>query len=257
MIAIKKVSHNTPKNKELNYAEVGFLSSCSHNNIVTYHNAYLYINQKKNIEECWIITEYLHGGTLAEAAKNFEFKERQVRYIAREILQALKYLHNRGWAHRDLKSPNIMISLDGQIKLIDFGLCADLSTGDRIKLLGSAFWIPPEMINRQPHNRGADIWSYGVCLLELFLRGPPFSHSALLCMFTVALVGLHSVIPHTLSPLCRNFLKQCLQMDPSSRPSAEQLLEDEWLKQQTISRSDFALTCRSIFMANTLDSLIV
>jgi len=173
------------------------------------------------------------------------------------MLLALGYLHSKGWAHRDLKSPNIMISLEGQIKLIDFGLCCDMSSGERTKLLGSAFWIPPEMINRLPHNISTDIWSYGVCLLELFIRGPPFSHSALFCMFTVALVGLQSLIPSFLSPNCKDFLKQCLTIDRYKRPTSAQLLEHPWLKEQICSRADFALTTRSIFMANTLNSLIV
>jgi len=256
-VAIKKVSHSSAKNKETNYSEVGFLSSSTHPNIVSFYHAYLNVNTKKGVEEVWIITEFLYGGTLAEAAKNYEFKEKHVRYIAREILQALAYIHSKGWAHRDLKSPNIMITLDGQIKLIDFGLCADMNSGDRIKLLGSAFWIPPEMINRQPHTLSVDIWSFGVCLLELFIRGPPFAHSALFCMFTVALVGLQSLIPSHLSDSCKDFLSSCLKMNPSGRPAAQHLLEHDWLKQPSISRADLALTTRSIFMVHAIDSLLV
>jgi len=149
-----------------------------------------------------------------------------------------------------------MISLDGEIKLIDFGLCADMSNGDQTKLLGSAFWIPPEMINRQPHNTSADIWSYGVCLLELFLRSPPFAHSALFCMFTVALVGLQNLIPHTVSKECRAFLKLCLTMDPKKRPTSQQLLENEWFQQPCVSKVEFVMTVRSIFLANTISGII-
>jgi len=149
-----------------------------------------------------------------------------------------------------------MISLEGQIKLIDFGLCADMSNGDCTKLLGSAFWIPPEMINQQPHNRSVDLWSFGVCLLELFIHSPPYPYSPLMCMFTVALMGLDNIIPTHLSSGCKNFLKQCLQLDPSKRPSVGQLLEDEWIKLPTISKADFALTTRSIFMA-TLEEFVI
>jgi len=194
------------------------------------------------------------GVLLPKLQKIMSLRKKHVIYIAIEILSALKYLHSKGWAHRDLKSPNIMISLDGEIKLIDFGLCTDMSNGDQTKLLGSAFWIPPEMINRQPHNISTDIWSFGVCLLELFIRGPPFAHSALLCMFTVALVGLQNLIPPTLSDLCREFLLQCFTMDPVKRPTAEQLLENEWLKQFCVSRAEFVMSTRTIFLSNSINS---
>jgi serine/threonine protein kinase len=256
-VAIKKISHTTHKHKESNFSEVGFLSGCSHANIITFYNAYFNSNPKKGIDEVWIISEFVHGGTLAEAAKNFAFKENQVAYIAREVLSALKYLHDKRWAHRDLKSPNIMLTLEGRVKLIDFGLCADMAAGHRTKLLGSAFWIPPEMIHRKPHTETVDIWSFGVCLLELFLRAPPYSSSPLLCMFTVALVGLNSVIPKdSISEHGREFLSNCLNLDNTKRPSAEKLLEHDWLKQKLVSKVDFAAICRSIFMVNTLELII-
>jgi serine/threonine protein kinase len=144
-VAIKKLPHVTDKDKRNNYSEIAFLMTCEHPNIVKFLSAY------EVKEEVWIVMEFLEGGTLNEAVKVHQFSEKHIAYVAREMLKGLKYLHAQGFVHRDLKSANVMMSIDGDIKLIDFGLCADVSEGERVQMLGSPFWMPPEMIHRKPH----------------------------------------------------------------------------------------------------------
>jgi len=204
--------------------------------------------------DLWLVTEYLHGRTLAEVAQIHTFAEQHIAYVAREVLQGLKFLHSRKYAHRDLKSSNIMMSVTGHIKLIDFGLCVDLNDGPRIHMVGSPYWVSPEMIKKEPHHIQTDIWSLGVSLLELFLMGPPYSGSAIKCMYFVAVQGLTDQIPKTASPECRNFLSLCLKVDPKERATADELLEDIWTNKSGISKgvTDFI---KDIFLNHTFKDM--
>lgn len=228
-IAIKKLPHTTPRNKQNNLSEIGFLATFRHPNIVNFMECY-YVN-----EEIWIVMEYLEGGTLAEAAKAHKFTDKHCAYVAREMLKALTVLHEAKVGHRDLKSSNVMMSVTGEIKLsiflffsnllVDFGLCADFTEGPERKMCGSPYWMPPEMIKSEYHNHSVDIWSLGVCLLELYLNAPPYSESSFLCMYKVATVGLHSRIPSECTPMAVDFLQKCLTIKPEDRPLAADLLE--------------------------------
>lgn len=151
MVAIKKVSHLLSREMEHNHAEVGFLLSClGQPNIVQFKKAL------QMGDQLWIVTEFLEGGTLGAASKAYRFTERHIAFVAHEMLQALTYLHSRHLVHRDLKSANVMLSIKGQVKLIDFGLCCDLGgpEGSRVQLLGSPCTpsppSPPHPISLDP-----------------------------------------------------------------------------------------------------------
>jgi len=204
-------------------------------------------------EEVWIITEYIKGVTLSQAVKHHSFKDVHTAFIAHELISAVKYLHSKNYAHRDIKSSNIMLSRNGHVKLVDFGLCTDMSSGPDTRMVGSPFWMPPEMINKKPHNLSADIWSLGVCILEISLRAPPFSSSPVLCMFNVGTIGLLKMIPKNISEHAQDLLHSCLQMDSTQRPTAIQLLKHDWFSQK-ISQRDFAVTCDKIFLSESLNN---
>merc|ERR1711959_42771 len=105
--------------------------------------------------------EFLEGGTLSDACKARQFKEDELAFVAREMVRGVAYLHENNLAHRDIKSPNVMMSTSAEIKLIDFGLCRDLRDGPQTHMVGSPYWMPPEMIKKQPHGLPVDIWSTG------------------------------------------------------------------------------------------------
>jgi len=247
--AAKKLPYETDRNMESVHSEIAYLNFCkNHPNIVQYHESYLLTEKKP---EVWIIMEYLQGGTLKEAAKSKLFTDIHIAYIAREILTGLSFLHSKNIAHRDLKSANIMMSVKGEIKLIDFGLCADFTMGPRSKMLGSPYWIPPEMIQNKPHTCVADIWSFSVCILELYQGSPPHAPSSLKCMFMAATEGLTSEIPDIVTDKARDFLLQGLQMDPDKRAKAADLLQHPWVHQPKIGNGIKEIL-KQIFLSNSL-----
>lgn len=166
-VAVKK-SPNLDDAKADNLREIHFLKNIQHPNVVQYFSSHL-VNS-----EMWVVLEFMEGGTLTQAASQFQFQEKHVAYVAKQVLTALSFLHGRNLLHRDLKSPNIMLTIDGEVKLIDFGLCVDLSDGTRPNsLAGSPLWMSPEMIREECYDFKTDIWSFAVCMMELFNKEPP------------------------------------------------------------------------------------
>jgi len=147
-----------------------------------------------------------------------------------------------------------MMAITGAIKLIDFGLCADFSDGPRVSMVGSPFWVPPEMIKKEPHSFPADIWSLGVCILELYLMVPPYAQSGVQCMFMAATQGLADQIPEIATTNAKNFLLRCLEADPTKRATPIELLEHPWISKSGLSKG-IEEVLRDIFLTNTLSSL--
>lgn len=131
-VAIKRVPYLTTKDRRKALQEVRFLRYCGHHpNIVGIHRAHLVK------EEIWIVMEYLEGATLMQAVAVHKFSELQIAYIARYMLKAILYLHENQIAHRDLKSSNVILTSSGSVKLIDLGLCTDISQGQVTHMVGS------------------------------------------------------------------------------------------------------------------------
>uniref|UniRef100_A0A6B2LC62 Protein kinase domain-containing protein n=1 Tax=Arcella intermedia TaxID=1963864 RepID=A0A6B2LC62_9EUKA len=195
------------------------------------------------------------GGTLSEASKAYQFKDPHIAFITRQISNGVKYLHQKNWAHRDLKSSNVMLQVDGSIKIIDFGLASDMGNGGKTKMLGSAFWIPPEMIIKEQHSLPADIWSLSVCVLEMFYQSPPYAVSPLKCMFEVATVGLQHYIPKGCSEEAKDWLTRSLCYDQTKRSNIIELLKHPWLN-QPVPVKELSAILKSVFMSNTIESLM-
>jgi len=179
-----------------------------------------------------MIMEYLQGGTLNEASKIIKLSEDHVAYVGKEMFKALAYIHSLGYAHRDLKSQNVMLSIEGKVKLIDMGLMCDFRKGPRNRMLGSPYWIPPEMIKGEPHSFPVDVWSGAVCLLELVIQKPPLYGNTMYSMFTVATKGLSSEIPSDISENCKDFLTKCLIVDQHNRPGPAELLKHPFVDRE-------------------------
>jgi len=224
-IAIKRTPHNTEKQKRKNFQEIRFLIYCKHPNIVKYIRSTIYSN------EMWIVTEYLNGGTLSQVVGVHKFSEPEIVYITKQVLQGLEFLHENQLAHRDLKSGNIMLDLNGNVKLIDFGLCSDISQGQVVHMVGSPFWMPPEMIQRKPHGLPVDIWSFGICIMEMANGHPPHRKSSIRAMFECATVGYPEPLSKKhWSEFIREFISRCLVQDPEDRWTVKQLLQHEFLE---------------------------
>ncbi|EFA86685.1 putative protein serine/threonine kinase [Heterostelium album PN500] len=246
-IAIKKIAHTTPKAQRTNLNEIGYLHFCNHSNVVRYLRSHLVDDQ------VWIAMEYMQGGTLTEACSNHSFNESCIAYVARGMLEGLKYLHSNNLVHRDIKSGNIMMTIEGKIKIVDFGLCVDSTERKLTHMAGSPFWMSPEMIRGEGYGCPSDLWSFGICLLELANGEPPNRKSSLHAMFSIA---THTINGHTglerpekWTEHFRHFLTLCLEVDPAKRQTAEQLLTHPWL---TISENPETMKkiLAQIFIAN-------
>jgi len=247
-VAIKRVPSTSAREEMNNNCEVACLLELRHANIVEIKSVYQLPN------ELWIIMEFMEGGTLAQAIRLHALAPSHINFISAQILRGLEYIHQRGFVHRDLKSNNIMLSIEGGVKIIDFGLCANISDGPRIQTLGTSHWMAPEMIMRHPHTTKIDIWSFGIVFLEMYLRCVPFSGSRILSMFkavkgeTLEYIHLHKFnIPHK----AYHFVECCLQPDPNKRLSATELLQDPIMK-KSAPDEDLRTLLKTIFVSITL-----
>ena len=182
-VAVKKMPHRTEDDKQNNINELRFISRAKHQNIVRYFGSYLWR------DELWVVMEMMEGGPLTRAIMEYNFQEKHIAYVCKAVLQALDHLHKIRICHRDLKSENIMLTREGEVKLIDFGLAETTENGWVIDILGSPFWIAPEMIQLKPHGAPVDIWAFAISILEVINGRPPhdevtFSYLLLLfCLF--------------------------------------------------------------------------
>jgi hypothetical protein len=250
-VAIKIQAYEAQKNQLLNNHEISMLEFCKHPNICEYKSSYLVNNQ------VWIVTELLEGGTLSQTVSRHKFVENELCYVAKHLLKAVKYLHDNQLVHRDIKSANVMLTVKGIVKLIDMGLCADLSvTPTRLELLGSPLWIPPEMILKQSHDYKADIWSFAICMLELTNGQPPNNKSSIKAMFDVATKGIVAPFPkpELWTEAYRDFIAdKCLKTDPLQRSSADDLLKHGFITEtKKVTKKQMKQMLKSAFQ-QTMD----
>merc|ERR1739848_194589 len=185
------------------------------------------------------------------------FEEVQIAYVARELLKALAYLHEKKLCHRDVKSGNVMMTTEGEIKLIDFGLCIDLSEGKSTHMVGSPYWMPPEMIRREEHDYKADIWSFAICILELANNHAPHSENALQAMFTVGTVGVPEPLdqPDKWSDAFKSFLGRCLEVEADKRGSAAEMLQHPFLENADSAKSMKKILSH-VFISTALEMMV-
>jgi len=230
-VAIKKLKADCFKIRRESAIEISFLTYLSHQNIVSFENVY-------DVDgEIWIVMEYLDGGTIHKALKQTHLSESQMAFIADQMLLGLKYLHSNDIVHRDIKGDNVMMTVKGEIKIVDLGLCIDLteySPGSRGA--GTLSWMAPEVIRTSRSGTPSDIWSFGMTLLEMALTYPPYNDNHIL--------GLFKLLTETFEPVSEilkggkwteqfiHIIKVCLHPDPDRRPTAAQLLDHPWFYEQ-------------------------
>ncbi|OCF43911.1 STE/STE11/CDC15 protein kinase [Kwoniella heveanensis CBS 569] len=237
-------------------SEIDLLKNLNHPNIVKYKG---FARDKENL---FIVLEYCENGSLQTIFKKFgKFPESLVSVYISQVLQGLIYLHEQGVIHRDIKGANILTNKDGSVKLADFGVSSRSTTqptlgggvtgggrsgsggsggslgsvnggrGERDdnEVVGSPYWMAPEVIEQSGASTASDIWSVGCVVVELLEGKPPYGDLAPMQALWRIVQDESMKIPDGASPIVKDFLYHCFQKDPNLRVSAKKLLRHPWM----------------------------
>lgn len=191
----------------------------------------------------WIVMEICKAGSVSDLMSLCAvcLSEDMISSICYDVLQALAYIHENRKIHRDIKAANILLNENARAKLADFGVAGHLSDhlAKRVTVIGTPFWMAPEVIEEVGYGTKADIWSLGITCIEMADGKPPYHDLHPMR----AIFMIPSNPPPTLSnpkdysPQFREFIRQCLIKDPSNRPSAVELLNHPFIMQRKSSDS--------------------
>ncbi|XP_008427586.1 STE20-like serine/threonine-protein kinase isoform X2 [Poecilia reticulata] len=241
LAAAKVIDTKTEDELEDYMVEIDILASCNHHHIVKLLDAFYFEGK------LWILIEFCAGGAVDAIMLELErpLTEPQIRVVCKQTLEALTYLHENKVIHRDLKAGNILLSLDGEVKLADFGVSAKNTNTlqRRDSFIGTPYWMAPEVVmcetsKDRPYDHKADIWSLGVTLIELAQVEPPnHEMNPMRVLLKIAKSEPPTLMhPSRWSPEFNDFLRRSLDKNVDNRWNSTQLLQHPFVTSVTDSR---------------------
>lgn len=229
-VAIKQMELNAQPRKELIVNEILVMKDSQHKNIVNFLEAYLRGNQ------LWVVMEYMQGGSLTDVIENnSKLTEPQMSRICLETAKGLQFLHKKHIIHRDIKSDNILLDSAGNVKITDFGFCAKLTSqkNKRATMVGTPYWMAPEVVKQKEYDEKVDIWSLGIMAIEMIEGEPPYlNEEPLKALYLIATNGTPKLKNSAaLSDDIKKFLSICLCVDVRYRATTDELLQHRFLSE--------------------------
>ncbi|KAI9189873.1 kinase that interacts with cdc31p [Blastocladiella emersonii ATCC 22665] len=205
--------------------EIFLLQRCDSEYITRYHGSYL-----QGTKLC-VVMDFAKGGSIRDILQSGTIQEKYINVIAREVVNALSYLHKTGIIHRDIKAANILLTEEGKVKLCDFGVAGQFSmnTLKRHSFVGTPYWMAPEVMRRTQYDYKADVWSLGITIYEIATGGPP--HLGRDPMKALLMSGMENIrLEGDFSANMKEFVSACLQEDPAQRATIDDLAKSKWFK---------------------------
>ncbi|XP_077476423.1 TRAF2 and NCK-interacting protein kinase-like isoform X7 [Stigmatopora argus] len=241
-LAAIKVMDVTGDEEEEIKAEINMLKKYSHHrNIATYYGAFIKKNPPGIDDQLWLVMEFCGAGSVTDLIKNTKgnsLKEEWTAYICREILRGLTHLHQHKVIHRDIKGQNVLLTENAEVKLVDFGVSAQLdrTVGRRNTFIGTPYWMAPEVIacDENPdatYDFKSDLWSLGITAIEMAEGAPPLCDMhPMRALFLIPRNPAPRLKSKKWSKKFQLFIESCLVKSHSQRPSTEQLLKHPFIR---------------------------
>ncbi|XP_072807382.1 mitogen-activated protein kinase kinase kinase kinase 4 isoform X31 [Vicugna pacos] len=247
-LAAIKVMDVTEDEEEEIKLEINMLKKYSHHrNIATYYGAFIKKSPPGHDDQLWLVMEFCGAGSITDLVKNTKgnaLKEDWIAYISREILRGLAHLHIHHVIHRDIKGQNVLLTENAEVKLVDFGVSAQLdrTVGRRNTFIGTPYWMAPEVIacDENPdatYDYRSDLWSCGITAIEMAEGAPPLCDMhPMRALFLIPRNPPPRLKSKKWSKKFFSFIEGCLVKNYLQRPSTEQLLKHPFIRDQPNER---------------------
>ncbi|XP_036913214.1 mitogen-activated protein kinase kinase kinase kinase 4 isoform X43 [Sturnira hondurensis] len=247
-LAAIKVMDVTEDEEEEIKLEINMLKKYSHHrNIATYYGAFVKKSPPGHDDQLWLVMEFCGAGSITDLVKNTKgntLKEDWIAYISREILRGLAHLHIHHVIHRDIKGQNVLLTENAEVKLVDFGVSAQLdrTVGRRNTFIGTPYWMAPEVIacDENPdatYDYRSDLWSCGITAIEMAEGAPPLCDMhPMRALFLIPRNPPPRLKSKKWSKKFFSFIEGCLVKNYMQRPSTEQLLKHPFIRDQPNER---------------------